>query len=110
MPIYEQIHEYEVVRNTHSTPAITQQLLPPQPSGDYQLTTCPAYVPSTATALSSETDGEYDIPRDGVSSMAKRNEGQYENVTTGDGATSIKGNGEEQYEAVGTDIKPVFHA
>ena len=92
-------------------PAKAQQPLPPQPSGDYQLTTCPAYVPNTAaTAQSSggaEVDGEYAIPRDEVSGVVGRNAEQYENVmTTEDGVivgTGAKGSGEGQYEAVGAD-------
>ena len=83
-PLYEQIHDYEVVTHAHGNmPAITQQPLPPQPSGDYTLTTCSAYAPNTATAQSSKgakADGEYDVPQGGVSGAAKSNEGQYENV------------------------------
>ena len=131
-PLYEDIHEYEAVPDTQ---AKTQQSLPPQPSGDYQFTTCPAYAPNTITAQSSggaEGDGEYAIPRDEVtprdevSGVRRRNEGQHEEMTTGDGATGDevsgaakrdaeqyedvttgdavttgKGSGEEQYEAVG---------
>ena len=106
-PLYEQIHEYEAA--ALSKPAIAQQPLPPQPSGDYQLTTCPAYVPNTAaTAQSSggaEGDGEYAIPRDEVSGVVGRSAEQYENVmTTGDGVTvGAKESGEGQYEAVGAD-------
>ena len=108
-PLYEQIHEYEAV--AHIKPAKAQQPLPPQPSGNYQLTTCPAYVPNTAaTAQSSggaEGDGEYAIPRDEVSGVVGRNAEQYENMMTagdGDGVTvGAKESGEGQYEAVGAD-------
>ena len=105
--MYEQIHEYEAV--ALSKPAKAQQPLPPQPSGNYQLTTCPTYVPKTAaTAQSSggaEGDVEYAIPRDEVSGVVARNPEQYENVmTTGDGVTvGAKESGEGQYEAVGAD-------
>ena len=70
-PLYEDI---EAVRDTHSTPAPTDPLQ--QPSGNYQFTTCPAYAPNTITAQSSrggEGDGEYAIPRDEVSGVARRN-------------------------------------
>ena len=105
-PLYEQIHEYEAV--AHIKPAKAQQPLPPQPSGDYRFTTCPAYVPNTAATTQSsggaEGDGEYAIPRDEV---VRRNAEQYENVmTTEDGVivgTGAKGSGEGQYEAVGAD-------
>ena len=87
-PLYE---EYEAVSDPQTK---THQPRPTQPSGDYQFTTCPAYVPNTVTAQSSgaaEGDGEYAIPRDEVSGVARRDEGQYEDVTMGDAVTTVKG-------------------
>ena len=68
--LYEDI---EAVRDTRSTPARTDRQ---QASGNYQFTTCPAYIPNTITAQSSgggEGDREYAIPRDEVSGVARRN-------------------------------------
>ena len=90
-PLYDQIHDYEVVTSPRTSPAaITQQPLPPQPSGDCQLATCPAYnIPNAATAQGSKGVGEYDVPHNvGVSSVSKRVEGQYENVTKIDGVAA----------------------
>ena len=106
LPLYEQIHEFEAVAHTHSAPATKQQPLPPQPSGDYQLSTCPAYVSNTATSSGgAEVDGECALSGDEVSGVAEveGNEEQYEEIT-GDEVTfaktrneviSAKGNDEE---------------
>ena len=93
-PLYEQVRDYEnlTVRNT---PAILQQPLPPQPPHECQLTVCPAYVLSNSGSGGAigEDNGEYDIPRDRTD-VARRNEGQYENVAGSNAAATTKGSEE----------------
>ena len=77
LPLYDQVCEDKAA---HHTPVVAQQPFPHPPSGNYQLTTCPAYIPNSSGCK--EGDKDYDYPR-----VFRRNQGQNQNVTTGDGIT-----------------------